>query len=274
MNRWAATGIWLAVATIAHGQNWATVMQAMSTSARSDGRGHVTATTTAKFRTSGPPGLTGAPYSGEERRSEVQILSDGTRVTSPGPPPTKIFRDSQGRTRVERSRGGVALQNSATSLVQINDVVDRIYYLLDPATKTAYRSAKYTLTPARKVSPPFRPPLPISRQVDKRDLQITTESLGIKVIQGVQAEGKKQTTVYPPGYRQNDRPLTDVAEIWISPQLQLTVLQVTTTGTGISTLELANLSLLEPSPDLFRPPADYTVIDKPDTFIFESGTPR
>ena len=54
--------------------------------------------------------ITGAPYSGEQIHETVQTLVDGTHITRTMPP-TKIYRDSLGRTRTERQmfRGPVGL---------------------------------------------------------------------------------------------------------------------------------------------------------------------
>src|SRR5438309_9906410 len=56
----------------------------------------------------GPPlpfgigAVAGAPYSAEQVMEVVQTLADGTHVVQKTTP-TKMFRDSMGRTRTERS---------------------------------------------------------------------------------------------------------------------------------------------------------------------------
>src|SRR6516225_4299689 len=52
----------------------------------------------------GLPGgaVTGAPYSAEEVTEHVQTLADGTHITQPSPK-TVFYRDSLGRTRIERT---------------------------------------------------------------------------------------------------------------------------------------------------------------------------
>jgi len=58
------------------------------------------------FSGTGPvlPGgaVTGAPYSAEEITEHVQTLVDGTHITQPSRK-TVFYRDSSGRTRIERS---------------------------------------------------------------------------------------------------------------------------------------------------------------------------
>lgn len=241
---------------------------------RIDAQGRLTGTLTAQFRSMGFPAFAGAPFSGEERRSSVQTLSDGTRIDSPAPPGSKIFRDSEGRTRMERAMGGITRPGDRGAspqfvLVEIDDTVEGYLYLLDSEHKIAYRS-RYTPVPVRPVQTAPKPPVQTATPPPKEGMpQTTTESLGIRVIQGVQAEGQRQTTVYPVGFRGNDRPLTNVNETWTSPQLQLTVLTTSKSGTGETTLEIVNLSLLAPVADLFRVPLDYQVVDKQGTFTVE-----
>ena len=89
------------------------------------------------------PPTTGAPYSGERVREIVQTLADGSHVTREMPS-TKVYRDSQGRTRTETrmlarpARPG----QSATVLpiVDISDPVARVRYVLDVQNKIAVLS--------------------------------------------------------------------------------------------------------------------------------------
>jgi hypothetical protein len=67
----------------------------------------------------------------------------------------------------------------------------------------------------------------------------------------------------------NDRPFSTVNERWISPELKVTVLtKRTDPRNGDTTVKLVNISRAEPDPNLFRPPADYTVTEnKPEGFF-------
>ena len=62
-------------------------------------------------------------------------------------------------------------------------------------------------------------------------------------------------------------------ERWISPQLQLTLsTHSNDPRNGESLVEIANLSLLQPDPSLFRPPAGYAIKDVDQAFRMEFGT--
>lgn len=214
-------------------------VQSVSFSLRADAQGRQSGTASLQFRKFAAQSIAGAPFSGEEHSTGVQILADGTRITNPRLTTFKAYRDSQGRTRLERSLGPVTPRGGRPAptpivLIEISDNVEGYYYLLDPTRKVAYRG-KYAPLPQRTAPPSARPAAPPKPPPAKEGMpQITIEPLGIRVIQGVQTEGQRRTTVTPVGFRGNDRPLTDVAEVWTSPQLQLTILQTSKTGNNES----------------------------------------
>src|SRR5580704_19751446 len=51
--------------------------------------------------------VTGRPFSATEERHSVQILGDGTHIETSET--NRLFRDDQGRTRVERAGGNVMI---------------------------------------------------------------------------------------------------------------------------------------------------------------------
>jgi hypothetical protein len=75
-----------------------------------------------------------APYSAEAVTESVQTLADGNRIVTKNA--TRIFRDSEGRTRREQ------LNAAGTDVVTINisDPVAGTTYMLDPASRLAYRN--------------------------------------------------------------------------------------------------------------------------------------
>jgi hypothetical protein len=83
----------------------------------------------------------GAPYSATATTETIQTLSDGNQIIRKNE--SKLYRDSEGRTRVEQTletigkwtAGGEAQQN-----IFINDPVAGVSYSLDPRTHTAYKS--------------------------------------------------------------------------------------------------------------------------------------
>jgi hypothetical protein len=75
----------------------------------------------------------GAPYSGETVTDSFQVLADGTRIVKKTV--SRIYRDSQGRTRRER------LDPSGNVVdISISDPVAESTYILDPRTKSAFRN--------------------------------------------------------------------------------------------------------------------------------------
>jgi hypothetical protein len=213
------------------------------------------------------PVVTGAPYSAEVVYEHIQTLADGTHITQKAQS-TKQYRDSEGRTRIETSPGGA-------QVVEIHDPVSGFRYLLDVQNHVAHRFAppaegtngvaRYAQTaradsstansvPARGITPTQTP----------TDLpQSSTESLGSQTIEGVYVEGKKTTTTFPVGLMGNDRPLVQVMEFWISPDLKMTVVSKNSDPRmGESTMRLRNINRSEPDPALFGVPADYQIVDE------------
>jgi hypothetical protein len=81
---------------------------------------------------SGPLVVAGKPVSATEERKSVQTLGDGTEISTSES--NLFYRDSQGRTRVEQS-----IQGKTT--IAIMDPVGRFLVTLDPANKTAHKTA-------------------------------------------------------------------------------------------------------------------------------------
>ena len=144
---------------------------------------------------------------------------------------------------------------------------------------TGGTSTVMTLPPPTTLPPPpARAPVPatISRSGDFIAVaapngamrpEVTNESLGTQVIQGVVCEGRRNTMVWPVGSQGNDRPITVVSEVWTSPELKLTVLSKNNDPrSGENTHKLINVSLTEPDASLFMPAAGYTVVDESGPF--------
>lgn len=178
------------------------------------------------------PILTGAPYSADEvqeyrppdGRSDARIGVIG-----------HFARDSQGRTRMAR-----AYKPAPIWLTEIFDPVAGVAYLLDDQKKIAHRMP---LPPAPAASPPAA-----------EDPRTTIEKLGSQQLEGVLAEGirrefRKSGTSGPP---------VMTVETWESPELKLTLLIKSSNG---YTSRLTNVNRSEPSPSLFQPPHDYSVVD-------------
>jgi TonB family protein len=198
--------------------------------------------------------VTGAPYSAEGQSQNIQTLSDGTHITSPLLC-WKFYRDSQGRTRVERPVVlGLQFEPPNTekmTVIEVTDPVAEIKFTLDPVRKVVHKQ-RWSAPTSAPVTGVFSPGQGGQRQ--------PTESLGEKTIEGLLCEGTRDTTIWPIGSMRNDRPISAISEVWKSAELQLVVLnEYRQPQTGERTQKLVNISRAEPPADLFQPPADYTL---------------
>ena len=243
-----------------------------------------------------------APYSGEEKVEHTQTLADGTHITSKAPLRTqKVWRDSQGRVRIEQSFGGGP---HYPSLTQIDDPVAGYIYIMDGIDKIAHR-VKASVVPQRNMDP-----LLMMRRAPTEALggggggggfadggavaaivavgaspgaapangrvrpQISApEDLGTQVIDGVSVHGSRITTVIPTGAQGNDGPITTTRDSWYSPDLNMVIQTVSNDPrSGTQTTGIANLSRAEPDPGLFMIPPDYTIIDENSSFNIKWDT--
>jgi len=88
--------------------------------------------------------VTGAPFSADVVSETIQTLQDGTRIIQRFE--GRIYRDSQGRTRSERTyqMGGTSEQKQT---INIYDPVDGASYRLDSDTRTGRKSVYPKLAP-------------------------------------------------------------------------------------------------------------------------------
>jgi hypothetical protein len=139
-----------------------------------------------------------------------------------------FFRDSDGRTRTE-----MALKPAHWPWrIEILDPVAGVAYVLDQKNKVAYKTSIQTTAPSRNP-------------------QAIVVSLGTQNINGLLAEGTRTTFPSPSG--------SLILETWDSVELKANLL--TTSSNGF-TERLVNLKQTDPDPVLFRPPVDYTVVER------------
>jgi len=200
----------------------------------------------------------GSPYSAQATTQFTQTLANGDHIqrTSTG----SIARDSQGRTRTERSFGAIgALSFSgrasagrgAGRTVMIYDPVASKSFVLDPESKTA----RSTSIPAAR---------PANAKAPRGLASAKTEDLGTQVMQGVTAQGKRVTRSIPAGTEGNEKEIDIVTETWFSADLQVVVMSKTSDPRyGESVYQLNGITRAEPDPALFVVPSDYTVKERP-----------
>ena len=250
----------------------------LQTGAAIFGQQIVTANGTVLQRRSASGTVAGAPYSAEQVIEHKQTLADGTHITQM-PTVTKMYRDSRGRTRTERTIMGSA---EGRAIIEILDPIGRYRYRLDTGKHVAHRgrtagSQALQFFPA---DPGARPPLPppaapaaaqngsvalAGNSSQRTRPEITNESLGTQVINGVIAEGRRTTITYGVGTMGNDREIVATHETWTSPELHVTLLATNhDPRMGDNTTRIENLSRAEPDPSLFQVPPDYEVVDDPE----------
>ncbi len=231
-----------------------------------------------------PRAETGKPFSATLTTQTTQTLVDGTHVNRT----TTVveYRDADGRTRMETS-AQQGQGNETVKRITIRDPVAGVAYNLDPAAKTAVKTATN--------APPVFTGGVVAAQgggggfgggggargggggggrggrggsldgdavvEGAKGLPNTNvEDLGSMMVNGVPARGTRITTVIPVGAIGNDREFRSVDERWYSPDLNMMIKTVSTDPRfGTTTYEATSISRANPDRSLFEPPADYKV---------------
>ena len=215
----------------------------------------------------------GAPYSGEATTETQQVLADGNRITRRNA--STMYRDSEGRTRREMTLGAIgpwAAPGGARQTVFINDPVAGVNYVLDPTERTVRKMTRRErpmrggeTAPAGAAGPGEGGGIQRARIAAAANRpQPRTESLGKRMIEGVEAEGTRLTLTLPAGEIGNERPIEIVTERWYSPDLKTIVLsRRSDPRMGETTYKLTNIRRTEPLRSLFEAPPEYTVKEGP-----------
>jgi len=222
------------------------------------------------------PAIAGAPFTADATTEFSQILSDGNRIERRFT--TSLARDGKGRTRSEQdvamlgplvvlekgtnwktSPAAAAAPSEPPRFTVINDPVDRVTYTLDERSKEARRS------PSKSATAQF---IEVQKLNDKLinvrggGNAVVVESLGMRQIEGVSAEGTRMTTTIPAGQIGNLNPINVVTERWIAKDLQMAILMTRRDPrSGDTVYRLTNIVRAEPQPDLFTVPSDYRIVD-------------
>jgi hypothetical protein len=190
----------------------------------------------------------GAPYSAQAVTQFTQTLASGDHIQRTTA--ASVARDSQGRTRVDRSISGVGALSAGAGAqaraIMIHDVVAGTSYALNPATKTG------TSMQIRARSADFQG---FERNRTRQSSAAEkTEDLGTQVMQGVTVTGKRVTRVIAAGQEGNEKEIDIVTETWHSADLQAVIQSKTSDPRfGETVYQLSGLSRAEPDPALFAP---------------------
>jgi hypothetical protein len=202
--------------------------------------------------------VTGAPYSGTQVTQSQQTLADGNQITRQEQ--SKVFRDGQGRVRIEHtsSRPWDPAGQTPQTVITIFDPVAGFSYTLNPAAMTAVKTPLHTPNSAQDNGGPHPPPHAKGPGIS--GAQVQTEDLGTQAVNGVSATGKRTTETIPSGAIGNQQAITIVREHWVSTDLKVPVLiKSSDPRFGNMTMQLTNIVQGEPDPSLFQIPSRYTV---------------
>lgn len=227
----------------------------------------------------------GAPYSATATTETVQTLSDGNQIIRKNE--SKLYRDSEGRTRSEQTLATIgkwATNGKAQQIITVSDPVAGISYNLNPQTRIAHKFINLPQNPVitkSKSGPKSddkpipkaeeRAPIekkraqqqekPVTTSIDEKHAKpVKKESLGKQMIEGIEAEGVRVTNTIPAGEIGNVKPIEIVEETWYSRDLQIVLLRKQRDPrSGETTYRLTNLHRSEPHHTLFELPVDYTV---------------
>ncbi|MFT4112453.1 hypothetical protein [Silvibacterium sp.] len=217
------------------------------------------------------PSLPPQPYTAEFKTTQVQVLSNGVTITRVNI--EKHAKDAQGRTYLEQQvvratdRPLVTefrvQDDSAGTDLSWNSESKTASLIRGPGKEEHHGCWATESGHMRWVYDAPRAPRPaITQTLAPRANAVPTEheDLGTRTIEGVEAKGARITRTIPAGTIGNDGPLVSHIEFWTAVKLGLLLEQVIDDPQmGKSTRETTLLSLSDPDPALFQPPADYEV---------------
>jgi hypothetical protein len=214
--------------------------------------------------------VTNAPYTATAVTETTQILGDGNKIVNKTS--SSVARDSQGRTRRETTFSRLGpLQVESPKMIFINDPTTHTQYILKnggEGTKVVRGEAGWSVKPeiielhSTRTKTLKEKMIVTSRGVaedqpgKESTEQVKHEDLGTQSIEGVSAEGKRETVTIPAGQIGNERPIEIVSETWYSPELHTMVVRKhSDPRVGETVFRLTEIKRTEPDAALFQAPA-------------------
>lgn len=191
------------------------------------------------------------PYTACILQTSVHTLADGTQERTT----QRIIkmRDSDGRTRIEifsRTHPNCGSSDDKPNMVNLNIPLRRQFIQLMPGAKKAIVTTF-----------PGTGPIPADANSSGADVTTVKESLGGKTINGIYTTGTRIKTTIPSTNGQKAE-APDFGEHWVSPELEIVVLDKHVSSQGDETIaEVQQLDRSEPDPALFEIPADYKMVE-------------
>jgi hypothetical protein len=223
--------------------------------------------------------VTAAPYTATATTESTQVLADGNRIVNKTS--SFVARDSQGRTRRETDLRRIGtMQVDSPKMVFINDPTTHTQYIFTPgggeATKVIRSEGNWKEGPqiidlraTRERRMKEKVVVNVQgahegQQSKESAEQVKHEDLGTQTIEGVSAQGKRETVTIPAGEIGNERPIEMVTETWFSPELHTMVLRKhSDPRMGESTYRLTDIKRNEPDASLFQAPAGAKLRSEP-----------
>jgi hypothetical protein len=214
--------------------------------------------------------IPGVPYTATVRVTVEKKQPDGTTVRNVSG--ILSARDSNGKVRYEESLGCFRDKDGRTyDMVNVT--------IGDPVAGTSLQwrlgpSAQQKEAPLHHQPEAFADPqLPLRvrewnyeyvETVPGQPTRIVRgESIGNKVIHGIEVQGRRITATTPPVEQGNTQPTVVIHDWWISTTLGVVIAGTSDDSVrGHTEMELENFTQGEPAPSLFQVPAGYTVRDQ------------
>jgi hypothetical protein len=231
-----------------------------------------------------------APYRADQITETTQTLGDGTRIHNEHQ--VTIYRDSQGRVRREtpdqisiwdpNSGVGYTMDTKSMTAGKMQVSVSagagnsgNIGFSFRTQTGTASSAMAggggnenirvlKTLTATADDSEGGPVTAVFGRAETKAGLAgaANKESLGTRIMEGVGAQGDRETNTIEAGAIGNDRPIQIISERWYSSDLQVDVMtRHSDPRTGDEMVRLININRAEPDSSLFQVPAGYQITE-------------
>ena len=233
--------------------------------------------------------VTAAPYTATATTESTQVLGDGNKIVNKTS--SFVARDSQGRTRRETDLHRIGtIQVDSPKTIFINDPTTHTQYIFTrggaEATKVIRNEGTWKEGPQiidlrgtreRRIKDKVIvnvQGMRESQQSKESAEQVKHEDLGTQTIEGVSAQGKRETVTIPAGQIGNERPIEIVTETWFSPELHTMVLRKhSDPRMGDSTYRLTDIKRTEPDASLFQPPAGTKVSVEPMLELHREAAP-
>jgi hypothetical protein len=210
--------------------------------------------------------VVGLPFAASGAVVVEQTLADGSTVRNSND--VAVWRDTEGKLRVE-----YALKLPGM------DSLHRMVMVMDPKNGTTMTWSigrpevhvvmSHRLPAVVTNGTDARPPIaPVPRSVTLPDIghqgsqNVSSEDLPADTIAGLYVTGVRITTIIPAGTAGNERDITVTSETWTSPDLKITVRQISDDPRSAKvTTELTDITRTDPDPALFQAPEGYSVRD-------------